>query len=626
MGKKNHKKEKSPNASANSPVSLITVNQYKRSETIKILFQHIQHQTYKNIVQWVIVEGSPTAEEAKLNTVCISELTTHVNTLMPNLEVTYLEAFDSSGNFNSHKLGQLRNIGNNACIGDITVCMDDDDYYFPARVEDAVERLQGSKCLIAGCSPKYLYDFGLGKLLKFKEFAPYHSTNDCMAWKKEFITSGHSHDPTAINAEESSFTKNFSAPMVQLDAAKCIIGSSHHMNTFNKKEICVMSILGIYPKASAVDSPHVSSSSFMGKDIYEQYISLYIKPSISPYDIVYFTGGTSIDWQPQDNSLGGSEQAVVHLATMWANSGKKVAVYGKVPTCTYKGVEYIDWKLFDYTSTYKIIIMWRLAGIHTLLPFDVKTDKLYWDLHDNFYQFRIDLSQYMHKIDKIFFKSDYHLESYKKHLNKPNLDKTKYEIIPNGIRVSDFTVAPPQTPPRNPYRFCYCSCYTRGLMEILMYIWPLIYNYEPRAELHVYYGMNTVHDQKFVQHMAMLLSQPGVMDHGRQPMEMIIREKWMSTFHLYITDTDAEIDCISIRESLCTGCIPILSKSGVFAMREGLHFELDKKNIESYKIIVHNILQIIQKHEFTELCRIKFSKSSTIVDWQNIALQWLNVM
>jgi len=76
------------------------------------------------------------------------------------------------------------------------------------------------------------------------------------------------------------------------------------------------------------------------------------------------------------------------------------------------------------------------------------------------------------------------------------------------------------------------------------------------------------------QYMAMLMSQPGVMDHGRVSSHLVAREKWRSTFHLYVTDTDAEIDCISIKESLATGCIPLLSKFGVFPEREGFHFEV----------------------------------------------------
>ena len=88
------------------------------------------------------------------------------------------------------------------------------------------------------------------------------------------------------------------------------------------------------------------------------------------------------------------------------------------------------------------------------------------------------------------------------------------------------------------------------------------------------------------------------MDHGRQPMDLIIREKWQSTFHLYITDTQGEIDCISIRESLVAGCVPLLSDFGVFAKREGLKFKLERNNQNSYSSIAQGILNLLQKPDF----------------------------
>ena len=126
-------------------VSIITVTQLKRKETLLILVDLIKEQTYKNIVQWVIVEGSKTLEECKENEKNIMEL---------NFNLIHYIPGDGTV-----KLGELRNIGNKACIGDITVCMDDDDYYPPTRVSHAVEMLSRSKYLIAGCSEKYLYDY-----------------------------------------------------------------------------------------------------------------------------------------------------------------------------------------------------------------------------------------------------------------------------------------------------------------------------------------------------------------------------------------------------------------------------------------------------------------------------------
>ena len=587
----------------NSSVSLITVSQLKRKETILVLVDLIKEQTYKNIIQWVIVEGSSSESDGIENE-------KNINRFKLNLpfKVDYIS-------WSGKKLGELRNIGNKACVGDITVCMDDDDYYPPTRVEHVVKSFAGSKCLIAGCSGKYLYDYSLERLYKFKAFfGPNHSTNDCMAWKKEYTGK---HDNLASNAEESSFTFNFTEPMIQLDPLQTIVGSSHGFNTYNKKEICVLTSIGIYPNATVCDNLIIPKSYF------ERYKLLYKNEYTSEHDIVYFTGGTSIEWNPHDSSLGGSEQAVVHLSSEWVKLGKKVAVYGKVPECNYQGVDYFDWKNFSYGGKYNTLILWRLAGVNCMLQFPINAKKLFVDLHDNNYLFRFDYKLYKSKIDKIFFKSNYHLECYQDYL-KEKLHESKYSIIVNGIRESDFSIKPNDVPERNPYRFCYCSCYSRGLFEILTYIWPTIYKYEPRAELHVYYGMNYIGDKQFKDSMLLLLSQPGVMDHGRVGMELIIREKWQSSFHLYITDSALEIDCISIRESLSAGCIPLLSKFGVFNNRDGIHFDLDRDNQDSYKRISQGILNILSKPELHQMFRDKLSKSPTIVGWNQVALTWLD--
>ena len=511
----------------------------------------------------------------------------------------------------SVKLGHLRNIGNRNCKGDITVCMDDDDYYPPTRVEHAVSMLTKSKRLIAGCSAKYLYDYCLQRLIKFDEFSPSHSTNDCMAWKKEYLDN-HAHDPNKSNAEEASFTNNFTEPMVQLEPKQTIISSSHYENTFNKKEIVVYTCIGIYPKAKVVDISENFNLQF------EKYCSVFKNTTVSPFDIIYHCGGTSIEWDPEDKKLGGSEQAVVHLSTEWVKLGKKVAVYGKVPNKCLDGVEYFDWKTFNYGTSYNTVILWRNSGINAVLQFPIKTKQLFADFHDNTYYFRFDYHNYVHKIDRFFFKSEYHVSCYNK---KYPVENEKVVILPNGIRVSDFSVNKYNVT-REKYRFCYCSCYTRGLREILEHIWPIIYRNEPLAELHIYYGMDGIQDTNTKRTITMFMGQPGIMDHGRMPMDFIIREKWKSTFHMYITDTDAEIDCISIRESLCAGCIPLISKFGVFENRDGIHYHFDKTP-ENYKKIAESIIALMRNDLLIEKCREKMLSSPTIKTWEEIAKNWL---
>jgi len=144
---------------------------------------------------------------------------------------------------------------------------------------------------------------------------------------------------------------------------------------------------------------------------------------------------------------------------------------------------------------------------------------------------------------------------------------------------------------------------------------------EPRAELHVYYGMDSVKSEDFLNGMKLLLASPGVMDHGKQPMDIIIREKYMSNFHLYLTNSDAEIDCISVRESLVAGAIPIISNYGVFKERDGIHFDLEESQM-GYANIALKIINLMNDKGVDSL-RENLKKSNTLLTWKDIATKWL---
>jgi hypothetical protein len=82
----------------------------------------------------------------------------------------------------------------------------------------------------------------------------------------------------------------------------------------------------------------------------------------------------------------------------------------------------------------------------------------------------------------------------------------------------------------------------------------------------------------------------------------IIEEKYNSTFHIYITLTDAEIDCISIRESLVTGCIPIIYNHGVFEERDGIKYDLpliinNNISVENCEKIANDIVSKMKNFE-----------------------------
>ena len=222
------------------PVSIITVSQLNRYDCLLNLYELIKLQTYTHITEWVIVEGSRLEEDGEKNKENINKLLQihSENFEFSKIQIVYLE-------YTGLSLSDLRNLGNNKCSGDIIVCMDDDDYYPPERISHAVETLRKSTYLIAGCSGIYMYEYFMGKLYKFNRFHKNHSTNNCMAFKREYLLN-HKHAEGLTMAEESSFTNDFTEPMIQLNPLKCIIVSSHTMNTFNKRKLCVGASTGIY--------------------------------------------------------------------------------------------------------------------------------------------------------------------------------------------------------------------------------------------------------------------------------------------------------------------------------------------------------------------------------------------
>lgn len=582
-------------------VSLVTITQNSRFNCLLILKEIIEEQTYENILEWVIVEGSQTEEHANLNKSNIEKLKNETK-----IKIKYVEY---TGNT---ILGHLRNKSNDECSGEYIVCLDDDDYYPKDRIEHAINTLKTSKNLIAGCSGCMFYDYILDKQFKSKTLNPNHSTNNCFAYKKEYLKN-HKYDNTKRFAEESSFTNSFTEPMCQLNSKKTIIVSSHSLNTFNKRKILLDGLLG----KGIVEE----MSSTIPNKYYKLYKSLFRNEGVFPYQIVYMCGYHSIRWDPQDQKLGGSEQAVVNLSTEWVKKGYKVAVFGAIPLVTHLGVDYYPFEMFPFHYEFNILILWRLFGLYSVFKLNIKANKILWDLHDNMSNvagIKDIYSKYESKLNLIMFKSQYHIDEFEK-MTGTKLDTKITRNIMNGVRTEKFKNTGNFV--RNKYRFCYCSCYTRGLEVILKHVWPIIYKNEPRAELHLYYGLGSVPDNNWKNMMLNLISTPGVMDHGRQDIEMINREKHLSSFHLYLSSSPSETDCISVRESLVAGCIPILSNFGVFKSRHGFHFDMVTN--QDILNVGHKILELLQMDdELLENRRIMLMKSNTIISWENVADQW----
>jgi glycosyltransferase involved in cell wall biosynthesis len=333
-------------------------------------------------------------------------------------------------------------------------------------------------------------------------------------------------------------------------------------------------------------------------------------------DIVYFLGHSNgYIWEPTTESLGGSEQAVVELCKEWVAIGYTVHVYGQFERdMLVNGVLYKNWKSFNLGMTYKNLILWRNFGCIPLCRVPrLKCRRLILDLHDTCLPYTnkdkdkepISLEQF----DRIAVKSYFHGKV---------LGLKNAVIIPNGIRRQYFNMD--KSYDRDNYRCIYASCYKRGLKYILTWAWPLLKKLVPKATLYVYYGMEAT-TKEFKEEMEPLLKQPGVTDNGRCSVDIIRDAKFQSGFHLYFSKTFVETDCISIKESLASGCIPVLSTYGVFAERNGIHLKGDPSTKDAQENMARVVAKLMEAPDILEAER-KNIASMEMQDWEKTAKIW----
>ena len=187
-----------------------------RDEFIPLLNLCVKHQTYsKSHIEWIILDDGDKDRSKEFD-----------------LEIaTYIKVFKKLN------IGRKRQIACDIACGEFIIFFDDDDIHFSHRVEKSVKRLQrvGSR-FIVGNSKMLVCNFFDENIYEVGPFHKNHCTAGTMCFRKE-IFKGTSFRESDQAGEEAFFLKNWTVPVVQLNAEDTIVCLAHNKNTVNKNHL-----------------------------------------------------------------------------------------------------------------------------------------------------------------------------------------------------------------------------------------------------------------------------------------------------------------------------------------------------------------------------------------------------
>lgn len=157
--------------------------------------------------------------------------------------------------YEKRPIGWLRN----RCIdlalengADYIVFWDDDDYYPPTRISTGVNALEKDPSAdISGSSKMYILIIPENVLMITGPFHDKHATAATLTIRRSYAEK-HRFDPEKEKAEEVTFTKGWSANLIQVPAEEMIVVMGHWKNTVDKSQL--------------VEKPQVFRAEFVNSD------------------------------------------------------------------------------------------------------------------------------------------------------------------------------------------------------------------------------------------------------------------------------------------------------------------------------------------------------------------------
>lgn len=284
----------------------------------------------------------------------------------------------------------------------------------------------------------------------------------------------------------------------------------------------------------------------------------FVKTESSGRDMSILCGYTSREWDAtaEETGIGGSEEAVINLARIYAKAGWNVTVFnncGHIAT-VIDGVTYAPFWTWNYRDKVDVTILWRHPK---MLDYDINSPKIYLDLHDVIGRGELNEKR-VARVTKIFVKSKFHRSLY------PSVPDEKFIIVPNGINPNEFVIKEQ----RDPLLMINTSSADRSLSGMIR-LFPKIKALVPGAKLEWAYGWDTfkaahkgnAERLQWAEDMQKQLVEVGIIDRGRVSHKDVASMYRRARVFFYPTEF-AEIDCISARKAQAGGAVPITTDFG----------------------------------------------------------------
>lgn len=327
-------------------------------------------------------------------------------------------------------------------------------------------------------------------------------------------------------------------------------------------------------------------------------------------------------WDPESiikNGGGGSETAVIELASRFAKAGYKVTVFAapKKNNTVYEGVLYKTFTDANFADDFDIFISWRNPWIFK--DVNVRARKKYLWLQDIMlpHDYTEDLYS---QLDKIIVLSTYHRETA---LHVP---ESKFYYTTNGINLDLIEeVEKEMKGAKREKGYCiYASSADRGL-EGLVRMWPEVLKNVKKVRLTWFYGWNSwnklqdnEHAKRWQEQMIKAMKRNAILEGGRVGKKELYKEYFKAQFLTYPLVGPAETSCITVMEAQACGAFPITT--GITALEETQQFGI-KVDIDEYK---ETLIKALNAKDNSEKYRKEMMKwARETFNWDRVADNWV---